>query len=91
MIGEETAGLLGLSLLLFPEGRLPSWRWRPALYSLLGGMALLVLAGTLRPGRFDQPFAAASNPLGLSGARAAMNAVDITGWLLVLAGIGSGQ
>jgi signal transduction histidine kinase len=87
MISEETAGLLGLSLLLFPDGRLPSRRWRPALFSLLTGMALLVLAGTLRPGRFDQPFATASNPLGLPGARAAMHAVDITGWLFVLAGI----
>ena len=39
--GEATAGLLGLSLLLFPDGRLPSRRWRPALASLLVGMALL--------------------------------------------------
>ena len=35
VIGEATAGLLGLSLLLFPDGRLPSRRWRPALVSLL--------------------------------------------------------
>ena len=87
IIGEATAGLLALSLLVFPDGRLPSRRWRPALFSLLVGMALLVLAGTLRPGRYDQPFAAASNPLGIPGARAAMRAVDITGWLFVLAGI----
>jgi signal transduction histidine kinase len=87
IIGEATAGLLALSLLLFPDGRLPSRRWRPALVSLLAGMALLVAAGTLRPGRYDQPFAAASNPLGIAAARAAMHAVDIAGWLLVLAGI----
>ena len=88
MIGEATAGLLGLSVLLFPDGRLLSRRWRPALFSLLAGMALLVLAGTLRPGRFAQPFAAASNPLGVPGAHAAMRAVDMVGWLFVLAGIG---
>ena len=88
MIGEATAGLLGLALLLFPDGRLPSRRWRPMLFSLLAGGAMLVLAGTLRPGRFDQPFAAASNALGIPGARAAMHAVDIIGWLLVLGGIG---
>jgi signal transduction histidine kinase len=87
IISEATAGLLALSLLVFPDGRLLSRRWRPALVSLLAGMALLVAAGTLRPGRYDQPFAAASNPLGLAGARAAMRAVDIAGWLLVLAGI----
>ncbi|HEU5421956.1 MAG TPA: hypothetical protein VFU72_00300, partial [Nitrolancea sp.] len=35
LIGEATAGLLGLSLLFFPDGRLPSRRWRPALVSVL--------------------------------------------------------
>jgi signal transduction histidine kinase len=90
VIGEATAGLLGLSLLLFPDGRLPSRRWRPALASLLVGMALLVLAGTLRPGAYAEPFAQVSNPFGLAGARGAMDAVDFAGWLFVLAGIGLG-
>ena len=90
VIGEATAGLLGLSLLLFPDGRLPSRRWRPALASLLVGMALLVLAGTLRPGRYAEPFAQVSNPFGLAGARGAMDAVDLAGWLFVWAGIGLG-
>ena len=90
VIGEATAGLLGLSLLLFPDGRLPSRRWRPALASLLVGMALLVLAGTLRPGPYAEPFAQVSNPFGLAGARGAMDAVDVAGWLFVLVGIGLG-
>ena len=88
--GEATAGLLGLSLLLFPEGHLPSRRWRPALASLLVGMGLLVLAGTLRPGHYAEPFARVSNPFGLAGARGAMDAVDLAGWLFVMAGIGLG-
>ena len=90
VIGEATAGLLGLSLLLFPDGRLPSRRWRPALASLLVGMALLVLAGTLRPGSYAEPFAQVSNPFGLAGTRGAMDAVDLAGWLFVWAGIGLG-
>ena len=90
MIGEATAGLLGLSLLMFPTGRLPSRRWLPALASLLVGMELLVLARTLRPGPYDQPFAGVSNPFGLAGARGAMDAVDVAGWLFVVAGIGLG-
>jgi hypothetical protein len=49
-------------------------------------MFLLAVAGTFRPGRYAQPFASQSNPLGLPGARGRMNAVDTAGWLLVLAG-----
>lgn len=90
VMSEATAGLLGLSLLLFPDGRLPSRRWRPALASLLIGMALLLLAGTLRPGPYAEPFAQVSNPFGLAGTRGAMDAVDLAGWLFVVCGIGLG-
>ena len=72
MIGEATAGLLGLSLLLFPDGRLLSRRWRPALFSLLAGMALLALAGTLRPGRFAATIRGGVEPA--RGARCACGA-----------------
>ena len=90
VIGEATAGLLGLSLLLFPDGRLPSSRWRPALASLLLGMTLLALAGTLRPGRYAEPFAQVSNPFGLAGARGVIDGVDLAGWLFVIGGLGLG-
>jgi signal transduction histidine kinase len=90
VIGEQGAGWLGLSLLLFPDGRLPSRRWWPSLAGLLLGMVLLITAGTLRPGTYNEPFAALSNPIGLPGARGALNAVDVVGWLLVIAGIAAG-
>jgi signal transduction histidine kinase len=87
--GETTAGLLGFALLLFPDGRLPSRRWRPALGCLVAGMVLLAVAGTLRPGPYDAPFAAVTNPFGV-GSRAALDAVDYAGWMLVLAGVVAG-
>jgi signal transduction histidine kinase len=90
VMSEATAGLLGLSLLLFPDGHLPSRRWRPAMVGLVLGMALLVIAGVLHPGRYDAPFAAVSNPLGLAGARSAIDAVDIAGWLFVIIGVALG-
>ena len=90
VIGEATAGLLGLSLLLFPDGRLPSRRWRPALWSLFVGIALLVLAGTLRPGPYAEPFAQVANPFGLTGAGGVIGAVDLAGWLFAVAGVGLG-
>ena len=90
VIGEASASWLGLALLLFPDGRLPSPRWRPALAGLLAGMGLLVTAGTLTPGRYDSPFAALSNPFGIPGARAVMDALDMAGWFLVVAGFVAG-
>jgi signal transduction histidine kinase len=89
VISEETAGLLAIALLVFPDGRLPSRRWRPALACLLAAIALLVLADTLRPGPYDAPFAAVTNPFGL-GSRSALNAVDLAGWIGVVAGLGAG-
>lgn len=91
VIGEQIAGWIALSLLLFPDGRLPTRRWWPALVTLWAGMALLVMAGTLTPGAYDDPFAAVSNPLGIPGARPALDAGDVVGWLLVLGGIASGS
>jgi hypothetical protein len=90
VLSEQGAGWLGLSLLLFPDGRLPSRRWWPSLAALLLGMVLLMAAGTLRPGAYNEPFAALSNPIGLPGAREALNAADFVGWLLVVVGIAAG-
>jgi hypothetical protein len=69
---EPIAGLLGLTVLLFPDGHLPSRRWRPAAASLL-----LAVTDVLRPGRLDEPFATASNPLGVPGWRRAMDVVNV--------------
>jgi hypothetical protein len=54
-------------LLLFPDGRLPSRRWRPVAALLLVTMGALALHGMLDPGRLDvidtaEPVA---NPLGI--------------------------
>jgi hypothetical protein len=57
---------LGVTLpfLLLPEGRLRSWRWRPAVAASLTG-ALLILVGALKPGQLvSTPLA---NPLALHG------------------------
>ena len=88
--GEPLAGLLGFAVLLFPDGRLPSRRWRPAAAVLGLAMVLLFFTDLLRPGNLDDPFAMVSNPLGISGTRGAMNAVNSLAWLLVVAGIALG-
>jgi signal transduction histidine kinase len=88
--GSALAALFGLVVLLFPDGRLPSRRWRPAMGVIVLGAALLFVTDLLRPGPLDDPFAMVSNPLGIPGARGAMDAATNAGWLLVAAGIALG-
>jgi hypothetical protein len=74
-------GLLALSLLLFPDGRLPSRRWRPALWLAVTGMAFVVIGYAFRPGPLDDPFATVENPFGISGTYDVMDALSGLGWL----------
>jgi len=53
-IGAPAALLAAAFLfLLFPDGRLPSRRWRPAAWMAAIGSPLLALAGALKPGPLD--------------------------------------
>jgi hypothetical protein len=81
--------LLGLALLLFPDGRLPSRRWRKLPW-ILGAAALLGVVGLgLRPGHFAEAesFKAFSNPLGVGSDPEPFDALGGLGWLLVSSGV----
>ena len=82
--------LMGLSLLLFPDGRLPSRRWRPV--AAMSGLAIVgfVVGAVLRPGPFDAPFDPLSNPLGVPGTREVMDELIGTCWLLTYLVLGLG-
>jgi hypothetical protein len=88
--GEALAGLFGFAVLLFPDGRLPSPRWRPVAALLGFAMVLLFVTSMFRPGRLDDPFAMVSNPLGVPGTREAMDAANVLGWVLVVIGFALG-
>ena len=81
------AGLLGLSLLWFPDGRLPTARARLIAAVTVTGILVVALGDGLRPGHVDAPFAAVVNPTGLTGARGVTVAADSVGWLLMIAGV----
>jgi hypothetical protein len=53
-------------LLLFPDGRLPSPRWRPVARLAAGALAAVVIGLALTPGRFANT--AIENPVGLEAA-----------------------
>jgi signal transduction histidine kinase len=79
---ELTAPLLVLTLLLLPDGRLPSRRWRPVASMALAAIVLLPVSRLLTAGPMDDPFASISSPFGIPGAREAMLAIDWGGWVL---------
>ena len=62
-ISQPTAALIGLSLMLFPDGRLASARWRRAAALSWVAVVLLSVPGLLEPGSLQAPFASLSNPL----------------------------
>ncbi|MDQ3678546.1 MAG: hypothetical protein M3401_17410 [Actinomycetota bacterium] len=77
-------GLLALVLLLFPDGRLPSRRWLPALWVALLGI-LCSLGYAFRPGPLDWPFESVINPLGIGGSYDLMETATTAGWWLMAA------
>jgi len=81
-----TFGLLGLALLLFPDGRLPSRRWLPALSIALLGSTLVGAGYALRPGALDEPFETVTNPFGI-GTLELMDTLSGLGWLLMSASV----
>jgi hypothetical protein len=66
-------------LLLFPDGRLPSRRWRAVAWCGAVGTAAFAAAVALRPGELDE-YPGVDNPLGLDAAPA--GALETVGLLL---------
>jgi hypothetical protein len=55
-------------VLLFPDGMLPSHRWRPLAWAMGVFLASTLVVGALSPGPFPE-FPSASNPFGVEGAK----------------------
>jgi hypothetical protein len=81
-------GLLGLALMLFPDGRLPSRRWRPVLWLALAGIGLTAASGALAPGPLVEPFATVVNPVGIAGAGGVTDVCAGAGFLAMLTSVG---
>ena len=77
-------------LLLFPEGRLLSPRWRPAVWLAAAAIAALSIGLALAPGPLNDDFAFLRNPFGIEGAGRALGAVSNLGFGLFFASILAG-
>jgi hypothetical protein len=87
VVGPPTFGLLAIALLLFPDGRLLSRRWRPALWLCVAGMTVGILGYTFRPGGGDAPYESVKNPLGIHGLFGLTDALSGFGWLFMGLGV----
>jgi len=58
--------LLALVLVLFPDGRLPSRRWRPFVWLIVINAVVAVFARAFSPGPLEE-FPGTQNPLGIEG------------------------
>jgi hypothetical protein len=81
-------GLLGLALLLFPDGRVPSSRWRPALWLGVAAVGTNLFAGAVLAGPLVEPFETVRNPLGVAAFAGALNALNGFSFVAMLAGVG---
>lgn len=73
-------------LLLFPTGRLPSSRWKPAAWLSGAGLILVAITIALAPGPLDD-FRAIDNPVGISGAQGILGLFGIAGVVALVTGI----
>ena len=82
------AGALALLLLLFPDGHLPSRRWRPVAVIAVVLTILIALGGAFTPGQLqtETNFAKALNPFGVPSGTVLVTIVNVIGvaWLLGL-------
>ncbi|MDQ4126958.1 MAG: hypothetical protein M3151_03240 [Actinomycetota bacterium] len=83
--GPIVFALFALVFLLFPDGRLPSRRWRPAV--LLDLVAVVCLgAWAFEPGPIENlGLARVPNPFGIQGAAALLGTLGLVGFFMTLA------
>src|SRR4028119_1085682 len=77
--------VFALVFLLFPDGRLPSRRWRPVVWIDLVAVVCLV-AWAFKPGPLENPgLVRVSNPLGIQGADGLLGTLGWVGLFMTLA------
>jgi hypothetical protein len=82
-------GLVGIALpLLFPDGHLPSPRWRLIAWAGVVGTLLGTLATAFKPGAIEVDAAVdVENPFGISGAGEFLSVVEGLGFVLTSVGV----
>ena len=83
--GAILFAMLAFVLMIFPDGRLLSRRWRPVAWVNLVGI-LLLFARNFKPGTIENlGLLRVANPFGVAGAEALLDTLRVIGFVLVLA------
>jgi hypothetical protein len=79
-----TLGLVPLLFLLFPDGSVPSRRWRPVAWVAVAAMAVVIVAGAFSPGPIggDPLPGAPHNPVGIGPARQVLELAGAVAFLV---------
>ena len=77
-------GVVAMIILLFPDGRLPSARWRPVGIFAAVWLPGVAVSFTFRAGPLDEPLQQLENPVGVPGLRFVFDVVTLTGLAIVL-------
>ena len=73
-----------LLTLLFPNGRLPSPRWRAVVWALVVADVATWIGFTLEPGPLTRPLNAYDNPLGIEALRSVGHDLLFSGFLIIV-------
>jgi hypothetical protein len=87
VFGLATLGLVPLLFLLFPDGSLPSPRWRPVAWVAVAAMAGFIVTGAFSPGPIggDPLPGARQNPAGIESARQVLELIGAVAFLVTAA------
>jgi hypothetical protein len=77
-------GVVAMIILLFPDGRLPSARWRPVGIFAAVWLPAVAVSFTFMAGPLDEPLQQFENPVGVPGLRFVFDVVMLTGLAIVL-------
>jgi hypothetical protein len=86
ILSAVTSGV-GMLLLLFPDGRLLTRRWRFAAWGLVLGFSLFVIGYVIDPGPLTSPFSSVSNPFGVESAATIADVLVPIGFFLSILSI----